>query len=702
MAGDHRRAVALYQALLERFPDHPTARQRLVKALFAVGDSERVVASLDHRPVDALRDAESCTYAAICHFQRSQERRGEAFLERALAIDPTFVTAALLKAARLVANGRYAETVALLEPLPEGGSDDAEVHMTLGRALKGLGRDSDALPHFLTAARAPSLASLAAREAGLILHGSGRHREAVEHLQLAHQADPGNIALAERLIESLLAVRHGREVFPVVRAVLNGSEPDIAVWNGFAIHAKTAGDKELSVRILRAALLRDPANATLLYNAGITLNELSLAEEAETLLLRAVRLSPSYAKAWNALSVSLSIQFRFDESEAAARTSLRLKGDNRAAWLNLAVVLRAQARFVESVAAFRKALEIDAKYGEANYNLAYTLLMVGELQEGFRQYDWRFAMPDFPSPKRPYRQREWTGQDLADSGIVVYMEQGMGDEIMFSWYLHHLKGRAGRIVVECDHRLIALFERSFPDITFVPRTKAPDPRAVAPHITYKVPVGHLPKFFCIETREHIHRTCHVVGRPYVRGEPYLQVDPERRAHWAAWLKERAGGRPLVGTSWRSARHSRARDLQYLEPAEISRAFGSGVAVVNLQYSTADEELEEFGRLSAQHGFPFIHPEGIDLKDDLDDVMALIAALDLVITPLISVAWMAGALGVPTWVFRTSEVSRIWQQLGMPYVPWCPSMRLFFRHPLEPWKRPLATVRGEVEAWLASR
>jgi hypothetical protein len=63
-----------------------------------------------------------------------------------------------------------------------------------------------------------------------------------------------------------------------------------------------------------------------------------------------------------------------------------------------------------------------------------------------------------------------------------------------------------------------------------------------------------------------------------------------------------------------------------------------------------------------------------------------------VTPLISTAFMAGAVGTPTWVFRSSATGRIWQQLGTPFVPWFPSMRLFFRFPTEAWSKTVERMR----------
>ena len=53
--------------------------------------------------------------------------------------------------------------------------------------------------------------------------------------------------------------------------------------------------------------------------------------------------------------------------------------------------------------------------------------------------------------------------------LAVYMEQGMGDEVMYFWYLPLLAADTRSLTVECDRRLVGIFRRSFPRVTFIPR-----------------------------------------------------------------------------------------------------------------------------------------------------------------------------------------------------------------------------------------
>ncbi|MEC8792362.1 MAG: hypothetical protein VXX53_01065, partial [Pseudomonadota bacterium] len=92
---------------------------------------------------------------------------------------------------------------------------------------------------------------------------------------------------------------------------------------------------------------------------------------------------------------------------------------------------------------------------------------------------------------------------------------------------------------------------------------------------------------------------------------------------------------------------------------------------------------------------FVTPPDINLRDDLDDILALTEALDLVVSPLISTPWMAAAVGTPSLVFRSNENGHIWLQFSQRYIPWAPNIKLFFRSPEEPWDGPIAGIRADV-------
>ena len=92
--------------------------------------------------------------------------------------------------------------------------------------------------------------------------------------------------------------------------------------------------------------------------------------------------------------------------------------------------------------------------------------------------------------------------------------------------------------------------------------------------------------------------------------------------------------------------------------------------VNLQYGDCAEELA-FAR--AELGVDILQPPGLDLKDDLDDVAALAAALDLTLGFSNASFNLAGAVGAAAWLVA---VDRAWTMLGTGRYPWYPQVRCF--------------------------
>jgi ADP-heptose:LPS heptosyltransferase len=113
-------------------------------------------------------------------------------------------------------------------------------------------------------------------------------------------------------------------------------------------------------------------------------------------------------------------------------------------------------------------------------------------------------------------------------------------------------------------------------------------------------------------------------------------------------------------------------LRSLDPAELGPLLRKpGCSIVNLQYGLQNVELH---RVVEQIGDPL--PDlAKAVGDNIDELAAGIAGLDLVITVDNTIAHLSAALGIPTWVLV--PYSPEWRYgLGAETVVWYPTMRLF--------------------------
>jgi hypothetical protein len=304
------------------------------------------------------------------------------------------------------------------------------------------------------------------------------------------------------------------------------------------------------------------------------------------------------------------------------------------------------------------ALALEPTHVNALWNRSLCLLALGRMAEGWAEYEWRWKTgAQTPRPCEPPR---WDGSDPAGKTILVWMEQGLGDHVVFSSMLPDLLRAGAHSIVECEPRLVTLFKRSFPGAEVVPQAQPPHPRTRQPGIDFQIPAASLARWL----------------RPSLESFPqrrgYLVPDPARAARW----RERIGalGPGLkVGICWRSSRNKDARSLDSTQLNQWGPILTvPGVNFVNLQYDRCDEDLREAERLFGTH----IHVwDDMDLKDDQEGVAAMIPALDLVVSAFTAVAQMAGAVGAPAWVLSHRGVQG-WWGLGTDYCPWHPSVRFF--------------------------
>jgi hypothetical protein len=286
---------------------------------------------------------------------------------------------------------------------------------------------------------------------------------------------------------------------------------------------------------------------------------------------------------------------------------------------------------------------------------------------------------------RPFKQPRWEGQSLTGRTILTWREQGVGDEILFANCIPDLAAAADNCVVECDPRLVPLFARSFPDCEVLPRSEPPQPRTGWPDIDLHSPMGTLPRWL----RPAMDR--------FPRERAFLRPDPGRVEYWKQRLAQLGPGLK-VGVSWRSRLMTASRRKHYAPLEQWNPIFAvAGACFVNLQYC---DYAQDIAASEERCGVRIHQMAGLNLKDALDDVAALIAALDLVITIGNVNLALSGGVGTETWFFALQH-SHTWSTMGADYMPWFPRTRGFFRHWNENWEGAVQGVVRELRDRVSS-
>jgi hypothetical protein len=397
-------------------------------------------------------------------------------------------------------------------------------------------------------------------------------------------------------------------------------------------------------------------------------------DEAVACYERALAIKPDYAEVYYNLGNARRFEDRLDDAVAYYRVALSIRLEYPEAYYNLGNVLRAQGKPEEALVQFGKALALRPDYVQAGFGEALAQLLLGDFTVGWQNFERRWKSADHKTPMRALPQTLWTGEKPAFGSLLLWGEQGVGDEIMFAGLVPDATRTGNHCILDCDPRLHSLFARSFAgvEVISVCGSDLPPELDVVSHL----PSGSLPGLF------------RRIGAAFdATTSSYLIADPAKREQFRDRYTN--GGR-LVGLAWYTKNpktgRDRSIDLPLLAPLFTQR----DIQWVSLQYG--DHNALE--NQAAAAGVPILIDRGVDQFSDIDTFAAQISAMDLMITIDNSTAHLAGALGVPVWVLLPFAPDWRWL-LHREDSPWYPSMRLFRQPKVGDWQTVVERVNNSL-------
>jgi tetratricopeptide (TPR) repeat protein len=494
---------------------------------------------------------------------------------------------------------------------------------------------------------------------GQRLQARDRFADAEQRFRKVLALDPRHLGALTGLTQCLIAQKNQQEAINTLdRAAADAPAGDEIWLFDLAGLCTTVKYLQQARTLYERALEIAPGMSSALINLANVVGDQGDIQKAIDLLSRAIEIDPTSAKAYGNLGKMLTETRLRDEALACYRRSIELNPNLSQTWTNLAALFEIMGRHREALPALQQALNLDPESDAARWNLARTLLTVGEIEAGWDMYGFGFSCGQ-RLPYRPFPGLIWEGQDLTDKTIMVWREQGLGDDLLFSTCYTDLIARAGHVIIETERRLVSLYQRTWPQATV--RAETWNATGLGNYgevdFDYTAPAG----LVAAQLRRKL--------ADFAAPRPALQPDPARVAECRAWLDSLGPG-PKIGLSWTSGNVNDVRSLSYTKLADWKDLFAiQGAAVVNLQYTDVSEEAEALWR---EHGLTLRRMPGLDLRDDLEGVAALTACLDAVVAPSSFPMMMAGALGRPAFHY----IRRNWTMLGTDGSPWFPQMRCY--------------------------
>jgi tetratricopeptide (TPR) repeat protein len=502
-----------------------------------------------------------------------------------------------------------------------------------------------------------------------------------------------------------------------IDAALRLNSGDADAWNNRAIALRELKRLEEALAACDRAIALNPAHARAFTNRGSVLVDLNRPQEALASFDRAIALNPHLADAFNNRGKALMLLERLPEALESYNRAVVLAPDNREMFCSRGYALKELNRLGEALASYDRAIALEPAHfaahadrgillmelnrlkeaigsldraiglkpdcAEALNNRGLAKLLAGDYRGGWADHEWRWKAKTFAAERPQSGAPEWQGEEIEGKRILVFGEQGLGDVIQFVRYLPLLVRKGARVTLLVKPNLLRLLSTLEGPIEIVATLGKAD------RFDFQCPLMGLPKRFGTEVET------------IPASVPYLKAEEDRVARW----KQHIGDPGFkIGIAWRTKigstlgvrLHGERRSLRVAELAPLGRI--AGVRLISLQ---KQHGLEQLSDLPSDVRVETLGPDFDDGPDAFLDTAAVMRHLDLVVTVDTSIAHLAGALAMRTWIALKLVPDWRWL-LGRCDSPWYPTLRLYRQDRDGDWTSVVAKMEQDLAALIVKR
>lgn len=530
---------------------------------------------------------------------------------------------------------------------------EGQAHLAAGRAVKARHLAQSAIQKQADFASAWHLLALSCE-------ALNDHSAALDSYEQAMSLAPDQSEIQLDLARLAVTLEHYTIAERLLRACLQRDPGSVEITNQLALAQASQMNIPAAIATLTSGLETHPTEPILWNTLGLILFSDGRMEEAATFLSEALRLDPKMGQARIALADALMASAGSDPD----KQSLALSEGERS-------ITDAPASLVAT----------------ARVSQAKRLFVAGRLSEGWQAYEARHDLTYEDATVFPLPYPQWrVGDPIEAKHLLLIGEQGLGDEVLFTQTVPDILsalGPKGRLTLALDPRLQTLAARSFPTAQIVPHTTGRANGRGLRDVGVSLAKADRPDLWAPLG------TAMAALRPdaasFGIGAPFLTPDPKRVADWRGWLATLGPARK-VGILWKSLLMDLNR-ARYFAPLSAWRPVLTtpGIAFISLQYGRTEDDLR---LMAEQMGVRVSVPPGLDLKDDLEGVTALCAALDLTIGPATATSNLAAASGSSVNIYHTPAS---WPLFGTDHYPSYPKAKVQRLNRFGAWDEAMAAI-----------
>jgi len=421
-----------------------------------------------------------------------------------------------------------------------------------------------------------------------------------------------------------------------------------------------------AIKMFKSILQIDSKNISALNSLARTYHEKHEKVMAEKYYLKALEIDKLSFYLLNNIAGFYREELSYDKAIDYYKQALLVNPNNAYIYNNLAKIYFDLNNHKEAMKNSFKALEMKNNDGDIQKTISLIYLKDYDFKNGWSYFDGRLDLEDFKEKSKYVKK---LNNKVYRSGVLnnkrakflIVREQGVGDEILYSSMYEDLLNDIDNTVIECDHRLLNLYKRSFPKYSekFVSLGTITNDDEKFKKIDNIIYAGSLGRYYRKNIKDF-------------KNNSFLKVDKKKfeeiQKKLSIYKKKYK-----IGLSWKSFNNKFATDKS-LNLKDFNKIFNfSNCNIFNLQYGDVKNEIDSFNKKAENK---LINMEGLDLYNDFEGIASLLKSLDVFVTISNSTAHLAGALGVKTILIKPENfaVFHYWNQ-KTDITPWYHSIKL---------------------------
>ena len=573
--------------------------------------------------------------------------------------------------------GKYEDAIAAYETAITINHKNTKAYNNLGVAFREHGKHEKAIDAFNHVIKFEPKNAMAFNNLGNVYRDLKLYQKAEENYNEAIELKENYATAYHNLGQNFYAQNKFAEAMDAYNKALMTQNNYAEVYNSIGMLLRDQNLFEHAIKAYQNAISLSPNYAVAHYNLGNLFKDLGDFDCAVKLYEKAISLNPHHASSFNNMGHALHELGKIDGSLENYIKAIELKPKFAEAHSNLAATWKEKGKLDEAIASAKRAISIQPDFAEAHMNLSFALLNKGMLREGLDEYEWRWKTIDGQKRMRSFVRPWWNGKTPLDGKtILIWSEQGVGDTLNWSSRLSCLSDIAENCILQCPEKLGPLLSRSFPNLKIEAVDK--DYGLSRTDIDFHLPMGSIYRIFPpADANDDLRNTS-------------LVPDPDRVVFWKERLGSIGAG-PYIGLAWKSSNLAQRRMMNYASVSDLSPVLRlPNATFVNLQYKDFSEDLRE---VKNRNGVTIHNFDDLDHYNNIDDVAALCAALDIVVTTKNTVSIIASRVGTTTKLANWCQSP--WN--NPLFNPIGPSVDIFERNTWESWERVFCEIANDISS-----